>query len=140
MLVHHTLPRVAARNAVKAATQAGLAHAISGHDRAASCSTIGSVFVRLAARGDSKMFVLALDVNEGDASRLFTVAETKGIWPSWRRCYRSDCRQLPRSSTEGLCWPTNLAFQRSISVRPGHYIVTQAMPWRPALVLLALLG
>ena len=34
---------------------------------------------------------------------------------------------------------TNLASWRSISVRPGHHIVTQAMPWRPALVLLALL-
>ena len=40
----------------------------------------------------------------------------------------------------GAALATNLASQRSVSVCPGHYIVTQAMPWRPALVLLALLG
>ena len=79
--MRHTLPRVAACNAVKAASQAGLAHAISGHDRTASCSTIGSVVAGVAAIGDGEMFVLALDVDDGNTSRLITVAETERIWP-----------------------------------------------------------
>jgi len=136
MLVHHTLPGVAARNAAKAVSQAGLVCAISGRDRVASWLTIGSVVAGLGARGNGEIFVLALNVDEGDISRLFTAAAIDRIWPS----YRSDCRQLPRSNSGRLCWPTNRASQRSISVRPGHYIVTHATPWHPALMLLALLG
>jgi hypothetical protein len=33
-------------------------------------------------RANGEMFVLALDVDEGDASRLFTVAAIERIWPS----------------------------------------------------------
>jgi len=47
---------------------------------------------RVAVCGDGEMFMLVLTVNEGDASRLFTVAAIERIWPSRRRCYRSDCR------------------------------------------------
>ena len=81
MLVHRTLPGVAAPNAVKVVSQAGLVFAISGRDRVASWLTIGSVAAGLAARGDGEMFVLALDVDEGEASQLFTVAETERIRP-----------------------------------------------------------
>jgi len=82
MLVHHTLPGMAARNAAKAVSQVGLVFAISGHDRAASWLTIGSVVAGLGARGNGEMFVLALNVDKGDTSRLFTVAAIEGIWLS----------------------------------------------------------
>lgn len=80
MLGNPTLPSLAERNSVKAVSQAGLVLAISGRERAASWSTIGSVVAGVAASGDGEMFVLALDVDDGDASRLFTVAETERIW------------------------------------------------------------
>ena len=86
MLVHHTLPGVAARNAAKAVSQVGLVFVISGRDRVASWSTIDSVVAGLGARGNGEMFVLALNVDEGDTSRLFTVAAIKRIWPNCRRC------------------------------------------------------
>ena len=79
--MHRTLPGVAAPNAVKAVSQAGLVFAISGRDRVASWLTISSVVAGLAARGDGEMFVLALDVDKGDTTRLFTVAEAERIWP-----------------------------------------------------------
>jgi len=99
MLVRHTLPGVAARNAAKAVSQVGLVFVISGRDRVASWSTIGSVVAGLGARANGEMFVLALDVDDGDASRLFTVAETESIWPELTTRCPVDCRQLPRSST-----------------------------------------
>lgn len=77
MLVHGALPGVAAPNAVKAASQACLLLAIWGRDRAASCGRRLALSSRMAARGDGEMFVLPLDVDEGDASRLFTVATQK---------------------------------------------------------------
>jgi hypothetical protein len=46
------------------------------------------------------MFVLALDVDEGDASRLFTVAETESIWPELTTRCPVDCRQLPVRALE----------------------------------------
>ncbi|WP_277984586.1 hypothetical protein [Sphingomonas faeni] len=75
------LRSLADRNGVKAVSKAGLILAISGHERAASWSTIGSVVAGVAASGDGEMFVLALDVDDGDTSRLITVAETERIWP-----------------------------------------------------------
>ena len=82
MLVHRTLPGVAVRNAVIVVFQAGLVLAILGRDCAASCGRRLALSSRMAARGDGEMFVLALDVDEGEASRLFTVAEIERIWPS----------------------------------------------------------
>lgn len=107
MLVRHTLPGVAARNAAKAVSQVGLVFVISGRDRVASCSTIGSVVAGLAACGDGEMFVLPLDVDGSDVSLLFMVAETERIWPELTML-PADCRQLPRSSSGGMCWRTNL--------------------------------
>jgi hypothetical protein len=72
---------LAERNVVKGVSQAGLILAIAGHERAASWATIGSVVAGVAVSGDGEMFVLALIINDGDASRLFTVAETERIWP-----------------------------------------------------------
>jgi len=85
-----------------------LAHGISGHDRAASCSTIGSVIAGLAARGDGEMLVLALDVNEGDASRLFTVTETERIWPELTTMLPVGLPAIAQFEHWGLRWPTNL--------------------------------
>ena len=82
MLVHRTLRSLADRNGVKAVSQAGLILAISSHERAASWATIGSVVEGVAAIGDGEMFVLALKVDKGDTSRLFTVAAIERIWPS----------------------------------------------------------
>ena len=81
MLEYRTLRSLADRNGVKAVSQAGLILAISSHERAASWATIGSVVAGVAAIGDGEMFVLALDVDDGNTSRLFTVAETERIWP-----------------------------------------------------------
>jgi len=106
--VHHTLPKVAACNAVKAVSQAGLLLAISGRDRAASWSTIGSVVAGLAARGDGEMLVLALNVNEGDASRLFTVTETERIWPELTTMLPVGLPAIAPFEHWGLRWPTNL--------------------------------
>lgn len=75
------MPGLAERNGVKAVSQAGLVLAISGRERVASWATIGSVVAGVAASGDGEMFVLALAVDDGDANRLFTVAETERIWP-----------------------------------------------------------
>jgi hypothetical protein len=75
------LSGLAARNAVKAVSQDGLILATSGSERAASWATIGSVVASMTAIGDGEMFVLALDVDEGNASRLITVAEIEKIWP-----------------------------------------------------------
>jgi hypothetical protein len=65
--------------------QSGLASrlvlAISGRERAASWSTIGSVVAGVAVNGNGEMFVLALVVDDDNASKLFTVAETERIWP-----------------------------------------------------------
>lgn len=74
------MPGLAERNAVRAASQAGLVLAISGRERAASWSKIRSVIAGVAASDDCETFVLAPAVDEGDASRLFTVAETERIW------------------------------------------------------------
>ena len=81
MLEYRTLRSLADRNGVKAVSQAGLILAISGHERAASWAMIGSVVAGVAASGDCEMFVLALDVDDGNTSRLITVAETERIWP-----------------------------------------------------------
>jgi hypothetical protein len=86
------------------------------------------------------MFMLVLNVDEGDASQLFTVAETERIWSELTTMLPFGLPAIAPFGHWGLRWPTKLASWRSISVRPGRYIVTQAMPWRPALVLLALLG
>jgi len=85
------------------------------------------------------MFVLALDADEGGASRLFMVAETERIWPELTMILPVELPATAPFERCGAALATNLVSQRSISVRPGHHIVTQAMPWRPALVLLALL-
>lgn len=108
MLVHHTLPGVAARNVAKAVSQVGLVFEISGRDRAASWSTIGSVVAGLAARGDGEMLVLALDVNEGDANRLFTVTETERIWPELTTMLPVGLPTIAPFGHWGLRWPTNL--------------------------------
>ena len=82
MLGHRTLRSLAEGNVIKAVSQAGLVLAISGRERAASWSTIGSVVAGVAVNGNGEMFVLALVVDdEDDASKLFTVAETERIWP-----------------------------------------------------------
>jgi hypothetical protein len=81
MLGHRTLRSLAEGNVVKAVSQAGLVLAISGRERAASWSTIGSVVAGVAVNGNGEMFVLALVVDDDDASKLFTVAETERIWP-----------------------------------------------------------
>jgi hypothetical protein len=81
VLEYRTLRSLADRNGVKAVSQAGLILAISGHERGVSWATIVSVVAGVAASGDGEMFVLALDVDDGDASKLFTVAETERIWP-----------------------------------------------------------
>jgi len=81
VLEYRTLRSLADRNGVKAVSQAGLILAISGHERAASWATIGSVVAGVAANGNGEMFVLAIDVDDDDASKLFTVAETERIWP-----------------------------------------------------------
>ncbi|MGW8281588.1 hypothetical protein ACWGK7_19120 (plasmid) [Sphingomonas aurantiaca] len=72
---------LAERNGVKAVSQACLVLAISGREHTASWSTIGSVVAGVAASGDGEMFVLALDVDDGNTSRLITVVETERIWP-----------------------------------------------------------
>lgn len=74
-------PGLAARNVVKAVSQAGMVLAISGWDRSISWAAISCVIAGVAATGDGEMFVLALEVDDGDTSRLFTVAETERIWP-----------------------------------------------------------
>ena len=76
-----TASGLANRNVVKAVSQAGLVLAILGCERAAPWATIGSVVAGVAAIGDGEMFVLALDVDDGNTSRLITVAETERIWP-----------------------------------------------------------
>ena len=81
MLEYRTLRSLADRNGVKAVSQAGLILAISGREREVPWSTIGSVVAGVAVRGDGEMFVLALDVDDGEVGRLFTVAETERIWP-----------------------------------------------------------
>jgi hypothetical protein len=81
VLEYRTLRSLADRNGVKAVSQAGLILAISGHGRAASWGTIGSVVAGVAAIGDGEMFVLALDVDDGNTKTLITVAETERIWP-----------------------------------------------------------
>ena len=81
MLEYPTLRGLAERNGVKAVSHAGLVLAISGRERAASWSAIGSVIAGVAASGNGEMFVLALVVDDGDGSKLFTVAETERIWP-----------------------------------------------------------
>jgi len=73
-------PSPAARNAVKAVSQDGVLLAISGCDRSISWAAVSSVVAGVAANGDGAMFVLALEVDDGDTSRLFTVAETERIW------------------------------------------------------------
>lgn len=80
--MHRTLPGVAAPNAVKVVSQAGLLLEILDRDRAASWLTTGSVVAGLAVRGDEEKFVLVLNLDEGDTSRLFTVAAIERIWPS----------------------------------------------------------
>ncbi len=81
MLEYRTLRSLADRNGVTAVSQAGLILAISGCEREVPWSTIGSVVAGVAVSGDGEMFVLALEVDDGEASRLFTVAETERIWP-----------------------------------------------------------
>lgn len=80
MLEHRISPGLAARNVVKAVSQAGMVLAISGCERSISWAAVSSVVAGGAANGDGAMFVLALEVDDGDTSRLFTVAETKRIW------------------------------------------------------------
>jgi hypothetical protein len=75
------LRSLAEGNVVKAVSQAGLVLEISGRERAASWATIGSVVAGVAVNGNGEMFVLALVVDDDDASKLFTVAETERIWP-----------------------------------------------------------
>jgi hypothetical protein len=81
VLGHRTLRSLAEGNVVKAVSQAGLVLEISGRERAASWATIGSVVAGVAVNGNGEMFVLALVVDDDDASKLFTVAETERIWP-----------------------------------------------------------
>jgi hypothetical protein len=81
VLEYRTLRGLTERNGVKAVSQAGLILAISGREYAASWSAIGSVIAGVAASNNGEMFVLALVVDDGDASKLFTVAETDRIWP-----------------------------------------------------------
>jgi hypothetical protein len=81
VLEYRTLRGLTERNGVKAVSQAGLILAISGREHAASWSAIHSVIAGVAASSNGEMFVLALVVDDGDASKLFTVAETERIWP-----------------------------------------------------------
>jgi hypothetical protein len=81
VLGHRTLRSLAEGNVVKAVSQAGLVLASPGRERAASWATIGSVVAGVAVNGNGEMFVLALVVDDDDASKLFTVAETERIWP-----------------------------------------------------------
>jgi hypothetical protein len=81
VLEYRTLRGLAEGNGVKAVSHRGLVLAISGREHAASWATIGSVVAGVAASSNGEMFVLALVVDNGDASKLFTVAETERIWP-----------------------------------------------------------
>jgi hypothetical protein len=81
VLEYRTLRGLTERNGVKAVSRTGLVLPISGRECAASWATIGSVVAGVAANGNGEMFVLALVVDDGDASKLFTVAETDRIWP-----------------------------------------------------------
>jgi len=50
----------------------GLVLTILRRDRAASCGRRLALSSRVAVHGDSEMFMLVLNVDEGDTSRLFT--------------------------------------------------------------------
>jgi hypothetical protein len=69
------------RNLVTAASKAGLVLTVSGDERRAPWEAVDIVVAMVTVHGQGEMFVLALEIDEGEATRLFVVAEIDRIWP-----------------------------------------------------------
>ena len=85
---------------VKGVFKAGSIPAILGCEHTARWSTIGSVVAGVAASGGGELFVIALDVDDGAVSRVFTVAESERIAGN-----RTDHAELAYGEyVDNACW------------------------------------
>ena len=81
MLERRTLPDLTGRNAITAVSEAGLVLSVTGAEHHASWGAVNSVGVGVTAHGDGEIFVIALCIDDGEATRLVVVAEIEKIWP-----------------------------------------------------------
>ncbi len=82
MLTSRARMNLAARSAIAAASEAGLVIKVNGDEREISWEAVDTVVAGMSAHRGARIFVLALDVDAGDGSRLFGVAEIERIWPT----------------------------------------------------------
>ena len=80
MLVPRTLSDLTFRNAITAVSEAGLVLSVTGVEHHASWAAVNSVGVGVAPHGDAEIFVIALCIDDGEATRLLIVAEIEKIW------------------------------------------------------------
>ena len=81
MLGRRTPSDLTVRNTIAAVSGTGLVLSIAGGEHHASWKAVNSIGVSLTAHGDAEIFVIALCVDDGEATRVFVVAELEKIWP-----------------------------------------------------------
>lgn len=80
MLAVRTLSALTGRTAITAVSETGLVLTSSGDERHAPWEAVDTVVAGVAAYGEGEMFVLALNVDTGEATELFAVAESERLW------------------------------------------------------------
>ena len=80
MLERRTLPAITVRNAITAVSEAGLVLSVTGVEHHASWDAVNAVGVGVTAHGAGEIFVIALCIDDGEATRLLVVAEIERIW------------------------------------------------------------
>lgn len=82
MLMSRARRSPAACSAIAAVSEAGLVVTINGDEREISWKAVDTVVAGMSAHRGARIFVLALEIDDAEGSRLFGVAEIEKIWPT----------------------------------------------------------